>query len=600
MNKKIKVIEKLKNDPLMPLRHTAEHIMHTAVEELFPGAKKVMGPPIEDGFYGDFDINQQINEEDLKKIEDKMREIIKAGITMKMKEITEKEAKEIFSGNPYKLELIDEFLRDGKKLSVCELGKKGENYHDIDLCAGPHLDNTSKVGAFKILNIAGAYWRGNEKNKQLVRLYATAFANQKDLEEHLNKLEEIKKRDHRNLNKTLELFLISEEVGPGLPMWLPNGMIIREELEKWGKDTEEKWGYKRVSSPFMTKKTLFEISGHIPYFENDMYKVQVPGEDKEDYYIKPMNCPFHHMIFKSKPRSYKELPLRLAEYGTVARYEDRGSLNGILRPRIFVQNDAHVYCTEEQAIDVFVEIIDLHKYYYDKLGLKDYRIILGLRDPNNMGKYHGDEEMWQKAEKLSRQAMDKAGIEYSVENEGAAHYGPKMDLKIKSAIGNEYAISTNQIDLFMPMKFNLTYIDKDGKEKYVIVQHRAPLGSSERFVGFLTEHFAGNYPLWLSPLQVSIIPLGEKHMEYADTIENEIRDLGLRVEVDRRNDTMQSKIRDAQMRKVPYMLILGDKEVAENKISLRLRTGENVGKMNKNDFYTKAKEIYLTKGLQLW
>jgi len=396
MNKKIKVIEKLKNDPLMPLRHTAEHIMHTAVEELFPGAKKVMGPPIEDGFYGDFDINQQINEEDLKKIEDKMREIIKAGITMKMKEITEKEAKEIFSGNPYKLELIDEFLRDGKKLSVCELGKKGENYHDIDLCAGPHLDNTSKVGAFKILNIAGAYWRGNEKNKQLVRLYATAFANQKDLEEHLNKLEEIKKRDHRNLNKTLELFLISEEVGPGLPMWLPNGMIIREELEKWGKDTEEKWGYKRVSSPFMTKKTLFEISGHIPYFENDMYKVQVPGEDKEDYYIKPMNCPFHHMIFKSKPRSYKELPLRLAEYGTVARYEDRGSLNGILRPRIFVQNDAHVYCTEEQAIDVFVEIIDLHKYYYDKLGLKDYRIILGLRDPNNMGKYHGDEGMWQK------------------------------------------------------------------------------------------------------------------------------------------------------------------------------------------------------------
>jgi len=306
------------------------------------------------------------------------------------------------------------------------------------------------------------------------------------------------------------------------------------------------------------------------------------------------------MIFKSKPRSYKELPLRLAEYGTVARYEDRGSLNGILRPRIFVQNDAHVYCSEEQAIDVFVEIIDLHKYYYDKLGLKDYRIILGLRDPNNMGKYHGDEEMWQKAEKLSRQAMDKAGIEYSVENEGAAHYGPKMDLKIKSAIGNEYAISTNQIDLFMPMKFNLTYIDKDGKEKYVIVQHRAPLGSSERFVGFLTEHFAGNYPLWLSPLQVSIIPLGEKHMEYADTIEKEVRDLGLRVEVDRRNDTMQSKIRDAQMRKVPYMLILGDKEVAENTISLRLRTGENVGKMNKNDFYTKAKDIYLTKGLQLW
>jgi threonyl-tRNA synthetase len=600
MSDKPKVIEKLKEDPLMPLRHSAEHVLHTAVESLYKGSKKVMGPPIENGFYGDFDYDGKLNEEDLPKIEERMKEIIEAKLPLEIKKVSLSEAKKIFKDNKYKLELIEEFQKEGKDLTVCEIGKEGDKFHDIDLCAGPHLKNTSEIKTFKLLNIAGAYWRGNEKNKMLTRIYATAFKDQKSLDEYLEKLEEIKKRDHRVLGKTLELFTMSEEIGPGLPLWLPNGTIIKEELEKWGKDTETKWNYKRVSTPFMTKRTLFEISGHVPYFEDEMYKVSVPGDEEEEYFIKPMNCPFHHMIYKSKARSYRDLPLRLAEYGTVARYENRGSINGILRPRMFVQNDAHVYCTEEQAIDVFVEIINLHKYYYETLGLKDYYIILGLRDPSKKEKYHGNEAMWAKAEKLSREAMEKSGVEYKVENEGAAHYGPKMDLKIRSAIGTEYAISTNQIDLFMPEKFNLTYIDKEGKEKFVIVQHRAPLGSSERFVGFLTEHFAGNFPVWLSPLQVKIIPIGEKHITYAEEIEKELKAKNIRVEVDSRNDTMQSKIRDAQMFKVPYMAIIGDREVNSGTVSLRLRTGENLGAISKEEFLAKIEEIYLTKSLKIW
>jgi threonyl-tRNA synthetase len=510
------------------------------------------------------------------------------------------EAKKIFAGNKYKLEFIEEFAKEGKEIYICELGDPKAKFHDMDLCAGPHVKNTSEIKAFKLLSLAGAYWRGDAKNKMLTRIYATAFSGKKELDAYLNNLEEIKKRDHRTLNKTLELFLQSEEVGPGLPLWLPNGTIIKEELEKWGKETEDKWGYKRVSTPFMTKRTLFEMSGHVPYFENEMYTVTVPGEDKEVYYIKPMNCPFHHMIYKSRSRSYRELPLRLAEYGTVARYEDRGCINGLLRSRVFVQNDAHVYCTEEQAVDVFCEILDLHKYYYDILGLNDYYIVLGLRDPNKKDKYHGDEAMWKKAEKISREAMEKAGVEYKVENEGAAHYGPKMDLKIRSVTGTEYAISTNQIDLYMPGKFNMTYVDQNGEEKFVVVQHRAPLGSTERFVAFLTENFGGNFPVWLSPLQVKIIPIGEKQLDYAHTVEKELKDKGIRVEVDSRNDTMQSKIRDAQLVKTPYMLILGDREAQYGSVSVRLRTNENLGSMPKGEFLAKVEEIYLTKSLKLW
>jgi len=597
---KEKVIDKLKNDPLMPLRHTAEHVLHTAVEKVFPGAKKVMGPPIENGFYCDFDYEGKINEEDFPKIESVMQEIIDAGLPVKKHALSSAEAKKIFKDNAFKLELIDEHSKDGEKLFFYTFGEEGDKYYDIDLCAGPHVDNTKEVKAFKLLSVAGAYWRGDEKNKMLVRIYATAFDTKEKLDAYLELLEEQKRRDHRKLGRDLEIFMVSDEVGPGLPLWLPNGAIMKEELEKWGKQTEEEWGYKRVSTPFMTKKTLFEISGHVPYFEEEMYKVEIPGEGEEEYFIKPMNCPFHHMIYKSKPRSYRDLPLRLAEYGTVARYENRGSLNGILRPRIFTQNDAHVYCSEEQAVDVFVEIMDLHRYYYDKLGLKDYRIVLGLPDPEKKDKYHGNKEMWEKAEKMSRTALEKAGMKYEEEIGGAAHYGPKMDLKIKSAIGNEYAISTNQIDLYMPGRFGLTFTDKDGKEKPVVVQHRAPLGSDERFIGFLLEQFAGNMPVWLSPVQVVIVPIGEKHNEYATSLEQIIKEEGLRVQTDTRSQPMNARIRDAQMMKVPYMLIVGDKEIESETASVRLRTGENLGPVKTAEIISRIKQIYLTRDLSLW
>lgn len=599
MSKK-KVIEKLKNDELMPLRHTAEHLLHTAVEHLFPGAKKVMGPPIENGFYCDFDYDGKINEEDFPKIEAYMAELSKESLPIVKKTMSAEEARELFKNNPFKIELIDEHSNNGEGLTFYTFGDKNSQHYDIDLCAGPHVENTSEVKYFKLLSVAGAYWRGNEKNKMLTRIYATAFDSKEKLNDYLELLEEQKRRDHRKLGKDLEIFLISEEVGPGLPLWLPNGTIMKEELEKWGKQTEEEWGYKRVVTPFMTKKTLFEISGHVPYFEDEMYKVGIPGEGEEEYFIKPMNCPFHHMVYKSKPRSYRELPLRIAEYGTVARYENRGALNGILRPRVFTQNDAHVYCTEDQAVDVFVEIMELHRYYYDKLGLKDYHIVLGLPDWDKKDKYHGDKKMWEKAEEMSKAAMKKAGVDYEEEIGGAAHYGPKMDLKIRSAIGNEYAISTNQIDLYMPQRFGLTYTDKDGLEKQVVVQHRAPLGSDERFIGFLLEHFGGNMPVWLSPVQVVVIPIGEKHIKYAEGISKILYEEGLRSQVDSRNEPMNARIRDAQLSKTPYMLIVGDKEVETDTASVRLRTGENLGAVKNSEIVSKIKEKYLTKSLSLW
>lgn len=598
--KKQKVIDKLKDDPLFALRHSAEHVLHMSVEAIFPGAKKVMGPPIENGFYGDFDFEGKITEEDFLRIEEHMRDIVDANLPIQVREASFKELKEVFKDNPFKLEMISEIEKADEKATVCEIGEKAGKYYDIDLCAGNHVGRTSNIKAFKLLSVAGAYWHGDEKNKMLTRIYATAFNSQADLDEYLERLEEAKKRDHRMLNKNLEIFALFEEIGPGLPVWLPNGMIIREELERWGKETEEKWGYVRVSTPFMTKRKLFEMSGHVPYFEEEMYKVVVPGEDKEEYFIKPMNCPFHHLVFSSKPRTYKELPLKIAEYGTVARYENRGALNGILRPRLFCQNDAHIYCTEEQAVDVFIEIVNLHKYYYDTLGLNNYHIELDLRDPTKMDKYHGNEEMWQKAEKITREALDKSGIKYTVVNEGAAHYGPKMDFKIKSAIGTEYGISTNQIDLYMPERFGLKYIDKDGKEKPVIVQHRAPLGSSERFVGFLMEHFAGAFPVWLCPVQIEIIPIGDKHAQYAKEVSEKFKGKHLRSEVDDRAETMQAKIRDAQMKKIPYMLIVGDKEVEAGEVSVRLRTEENLGAKPLEDVVAKIEEIYLTKSLNLW
>ncbi len=556
------------------LNHSCSHLLAAAVTSLWPQAMPTLGPAIENGFYYDFDFGDtKISEADFPGLEAKMHDISKTWTGFEKIEINSDEAKKQFAHDPYKLELINEITNRGEVLTFYKSGDF------TDLCRGGHTPHPkSDLKHFKLLSVAGAYWRGSEKNKMLTRIYGTCWPTAKGLTDYLNQLEEVKKRDHRKLGKDLEIFTFAEEVGPGLPLWLPKGTIIKDELEKWGRETENKWGYQRVSTPFITKRELFIKSAHVPYFEDEMYKVTVPGDDQEDtYYIKPMNCPFHHMIFKHKTRSYRELPVKLAEYGTVARYENAGALNGILRPRVFVQNDAHVYCTEEQSVDVFVEIINLHKYYYDTLGLKDYYIALCLRDPAKMDKYHGEEELWQKAEAMSRQALDKSGVKYIVQNEGAAHYGPKMDFKIKSAIGTEYGISTNQIDLFMPRRFDLKYIDRDGSEKYVVVQHRAPLGSSERFVGVLLEHFAGNFPTWLTPVQVKVLPITEKHLEYAKDIYQKLLAAGIRAELDSRNEPLTGRIRDAQLEKVSYMLVVGDKEVASQTVTERARSGKPDG-----------------------
>jgi len=554
------------------LRHSCAHLLAASVMELWPKTKRTIGPAIENGFYYDFDFGEvKISEEDFPKIEAKMHELVKSWKGFEKSEVTEKEAKEAYKGNEYKLELIEEFSKEEQKLTFFKSGDYS------DLCRGGHIEKPSEeLEHFNLLSIAGAYWKGSEKNKMLTRIYGTVFSTQKELDEYINQLELAKQHDHRKLGKELELFTISEEVGPGLILWLPKGNIIKEEIEGWAKDTEKEWGYQRVTTPNITKSGLYFTSGHLPYYKDDMYP-PMKLDDGEEYYLKPMNCPHHHMIFKSKSRSYKELPLRIAEYGTCYRYEASGELFGMMRARCLTQNDSHIYCTQEQAMEEFVNVMKLHEYYYKALGITDYHLEISLRDPKNKKKYHGNEEMWKSAEKLMRDAVSKLDIKMVEQVGSAAFYGPKIDFIIKSSTGREFGISTNQIDLFMGDRFGLKYVDKDGSEKTPVIIHRAPLGSHERFIGFLIEHFGGNFPTWLTPIQVKVLPITEKHLDYAKKVVQELRDAGIRVELDDRNERLQAKIRDAQMEKVSYMLILGDKEVENKTVAERGRSGKDYG-----------------------
>lgn len=597
---KQKVIEQLKDDPLMPLRHTAEHVLHTAMQELYPDLKKVMGPPIEDGFYFDFDLETNVSTDDFPKIEQRMHEIIEAKLPVTKHEFTRDKALEIWANNPYKKAWLEEIKSRDEKITAYSIGTEGKEHYDLDLCAGPHIDNTGKIKAFKLLSIAGAYWKGNEKNKMLQRIYATAFDTQAGLDDYLYRLEEAKKRDHRRIGKELDLYVISDEVGPGLVLWTPNGTIIRDELEQWAKDTEAEEGYKRVATPHIAKHTLYETSGHLPYYKDDMYAPMII--DDEEYYLKGMNCPHHHMIYNSQPRSYRELPMRLAEYGMVYRYEASGTLFGLMRVRSICQNDAHIYCTYEQAVPEFLKTLELYDYYYKTLGIpkENYYAVIGLPSDEKRDKYHGDKKTWDLAEKMTREAVEKFGIKYKEDIGGAAFYGPKIDIFIKSSIGKEYAISTAQLDLYMPTRFNLDYTDNEGNKKLCAVIHRAPLGSHERFIGFLIEHFGGAFPVWLAPEQVKVIPIGEKHVEYANQIVAKFKQLKLRADIDDRNEMMQAKIRDAQLRKIPYMLIVGDREMASNQVSVRLRNGQDLKAKPVDEVLAKVNEIRLTKSLDLW
>jgi len=556
------------NEHLSHIRHTLAHLLAQAAHEHYPNSLLTLGPSVDNGFYYDIDFGaDKISDENLITIEKTMKKNLPSWTEFTHKEVPADEALEYFKGNVYKLELIEEIISRGEKITLYTCG----NF--TDLCRGGHAENPSKeipLDSFKLERVAGAYWRGSEKNKMLTRIYGLAFNKKEELDAYLLRQEEAKKRDHRELGKKLELFTFDEEIGKGLPIWLPKGNIIKEELENWAKETEKKWGYQRVTTPIITKESLFYTSGHLPLYKESMYApICIEGDN---YYIKPMNCPFHHKVFSALPKSYKDLPLRLAEYGWCHRYEDSGSLFGLMRVRGMQMNDAHIYTTPEQATEEFIDVIKLHEYYYKVLGIGKYDMELSLRDPNKLDKYHGEETDWKLAEDMTTKAMEASGVPYKIVNEGAAFYGPKMDFQIYSSIGRAFTASTNQLDLYMGKRFNLEYTDKDGTKKTPYIIHRAPLGTHERFIGFLIEHFAGAFPVWLSPVQVIILPISEHQKEYADTVFKALQESDIRVELDDSNESLGKRIRNAKMQKVPYVIVIGDKEKESGLITVETRT----------------------------
>lgn len=570
-------------------RHTLAHLLAAAVGEIykFDKVKLTLGPAVENGFYYDIDFcGEKITDANLKKIEDVMKKRLPKWTSWENKEISKDEALQFFK-NEYKTELINEIAERGEKITTYTCGGF------TDLCRGGHLENPAKEidpESFKLDRIAGAYWRGSEKNRMLTRIYGLAFNTKEELDAHTAQRTEAEKRDHRELGKKLELFAFDEEIGKGLPIWLPKGNIIKEELENWAKETEKKWGYQRVTTPIITKENLFYTSGHLPLYKESMYAPICIEE--ENYYIKPMNCPFHHKVFSAIPRTYKELPLRLAEYGWCHRYEDSGSLFGLMRVRGMQMNDAHIYTTQEQAVQEFVDVIKLHEYYYKVLGIEKYEMELALRDPKKLDKYHGEEKDWQMAEEMTMEAMKISGVPFKVVHEGAAFYGPKMDFQIFSSIGRSFTASTNQLDLYMGKRFGLEYTDKDGSRKTPFIIHRAPLGTHERFIGFLIEHFAGNFPLWLSPVQVKIIPVRENHNEYAKEVFALLKENNIRAEFNDKNENLGTKVREAKNSKTPYWIVIGDKEIEAKKATLESRDKGNLGQMTTDEVLEKLlKEI---------
>ncbi len=544
--------------------HSSAHVLAQALKRLYPQIQLEDGPVVKNGpgfFFYDVLLEEKINEEAFEKIEAEIQKVIRENHAVRRTVLDRKDAIAKFKamGEHLKVGIIEK-LPENEEIRVYEQGEFA------DLCRGPHVPSTGKLGVFKLTTVAGAYLGGNAENQMLQRIYAVSFPDKKLMAEHFRRVEEAKKRDHRRLGAELELFTTSEDIGPGLILWLPRGNIIKDELENWAKETEARNGYQRVTTPIVTKEKLFYTSEHLPHYMDSMFPPM--QMDNENYYIKPMNCPFHHTIFGHRPRSYRELPLRMAEYGTCHRYEDSGALFGLMRVRAMQMNDAHIYCTEEQAVEEFKAVIRLHEYYYKALDIKDYYMVLSLRNPSNK-KYHGEEAMWAKAEALTRQAMEESGVQYIVENDGAAFYGPKMDFQIRSSIGREFTSSTCQLDLFMPMKFDLKYVDKDGTLKRPVCIHRSPLGTHERFIGFLIEHFAGAFPLWLAPEQVRILPVNEAHMEYAGKLQQALRDAGIRVHIELPEESLGKRIRNAEKLKVPYMLVIGDKEVSAGMINAR-------------------------------
>lgn len=553
-------------------RHSASHIMAHAVKELFPDVKFAIGPVIEDGFYYDFDRAEPFTPEDLEKIEKRMKDIVKKNSPFVKKVVPKNEAIELFKkmGEDYKVQLIQEIPDD--TVSLYEEGGF------VDLCRGPHLPVAGRVKAFKLLSIAGAYWRGDEKNKMLQRIYGTAFETREKLKEYLDFLEEVKKRDHRKLGKELDLFSISDEIGPGLILWHPNGAIIRKTIEDFWRDEHFKADYMILYSPHIAKLNLWKRSGHWDFYRENMYS---PMEiDEIAYELKPMNCPFHIDVYKSSLRSYRELPVRYAELGTVYRYERSGTLHGLLRVRGFTQDDAHIFCMEDQINDEILRILDFTLFILRTFGFETYDIYLSTRPE----KYVGTLESWERATEALKHALEKKGLSYAIDPEGGVFYGPKIDIKIKDSLNRSWQCSTIQVDFNNPERFDVTYRGSDGKEHRTIMIHRALMGSLERFFGVLTEHYAGAFPLWLSPVQVSVLTISEKHEEYAREIYNGLKKAGIRATMNLDNEKIGYKIREATVMKTPYLVITGDREAAERKVTVRKRNGDNLGPFTIDEF----------------
>src|SRR5512146_1116881 len=588
--------EKYEESKLYRIRHSAAHVMAQAVLEMFPEAKIAIGPPIENGFYYDFDLPRNLTPEDLEAIEKRMRQIIAGKHDFVKKVISADEARQVFKDQPYKLELIAGLEQGGQDEYGNPLQVKPEIslYEDdsfVDLCRGPHVDNTKelKPDAFKLMSVAGAYWRGDEHNKMLQRIYGTAWENAQQLKDYLWQIEEAKKRDHRKVGKELEIFFFDEEVGPGLPLFPPNGGVMIEEIEKLAKEMEDKAGYLRVVTPNLSKEDLFIHSGHLPYYAESMYPpMELEGVK---YYVKPMNCPMHHKIFASKPRSYRDLPIRLAEYGTDYRYEKSGDLLGLMRVPSMRMNDAHIYVAEDQFEQEFLAVIDLYLKYFELFGIEKYVMRLSLHSKAGLGKkYVDNERLWLKTEDMVRRAMINGNVPYVEAEDEAAFYGPKVDVQVWSVIGREFSLATNQVDFAQPARFGLKFINKEGVEEMPIVIHRAPLSTHERLLGFLIEHYGGNFPVWLSPEQVRVIPITDGQNEYAQGIVKQLRDNGIRAHADISAQRMNAKIRQAQLMKVPYMLVVGENEMNAGQVSLRVRDGSQQNNIPLDEFMARAKD----------
>lgn len=570
--------EKLQN-----LRHSLAHLLAAAIKELYPDALPAIGPAIENGFYYDFEFKTPISDADLPKIEKEMRKILKGWKEFEGHEVSEAEATEAFSGNPYKLELINEINQRGEKLTLYASG----NF--TDLCRGGHVDDAKKINgdAFALTHTAGAYWRGNEKNKMLTRIYGLAFTTKEELDSYIVMQEEAKKRDHRKLGKELELFTLIDEVGAGLPLFYPKGAILRRLIEGYITEEQEKRGYLPIWIPHITKGKLYEISGHLDKYDAMYSPMKV---DEIDYYLKPMNCPHFMMLYKSLPHSYRELPLRYTSTTTNYRYEKSGELSGLTRVRSLTQDDCHVFCESDQIETEISTMAEMIGETYKAFGFKDFWVRISLRDSKNKGKYLGDDAVWEKAENALRSVIGNTGWNYKEAENEAAFYGPKLDFMFKDVLGREWQLSTIQLDFNLPKKFDLEYTDKEGKKSQPVVIHRAILGSTERFMGILIEHYGGAFPLWLSPVQVVVIPIGEKQEAYAQNINRLLKEAGIRTEIDSTNETLGKKIRNAKTSKVPYFLVIGDKEMENNTATLESRDAGQIGAFSAEEILKKLQE----------